>query len=113
MKGEGVTKEEVQKDLPGPSRVQAPTIYDVAKLAGVSPSTVSRVLSGSNYPVRAELRAAIRNAARELNYRPNRIARSLKNVTAQDIGVIVPSISNPYYHDLIKGVEDVAYAHQI
>lgn len=81
------------------------TIYDVAKLAKTSATTVSRVLSGSDYPVSPPLRARIIEAAKKLNYSPNVLARSLKKNTSLDIGVIIPTISNPFYSSVILGIE--------
>src|SRR5690554_3948632 len=81
------------------------TIYDVAKLANTSATTVSRVLSGSDYPVSPQLRARILEAAQKLKYSPNVLARSLKNNTSLDIGVIIPTISNPFYSSVILGIE--------
>lgn len=84
------------------------TIYDVAKMAKVSPATASRVLSGSAYPVKEELRKRVIEAANMLNYSPNVLARSLKNNTSNDIGVIIPTISNPFYSSVILGIENEA-----
>ena len=81
------------------------TIYDVAKLADTSATTVSRVLSGSDYPVSGPLKARIFEAAEKLNYSPNVLARSLKNNASLDIGVIIPTISNPFYSSVILGIE--------
>lgn len=84
------------------------TIYDVAKMAKVSPATVSRVLSGSDYPVREALRKRVVEAAKKLNYSPNTLARNLKSNTSNDIGVIIPTISNPFYSSVILGIEKEA-----
>lgn len=84
------------------------TIYDVAKLAQASPTTVSRVLSNSDYPVSEELRKKIKKAAKELNYVPNMLGRHLKKKSTMTIGVIVPTISNPFYSDVVLGIEEVA-----
>lgn len=89
------------------------TLADVAKAAGVSRATASRVLSGSTYPVSQELRERILAAAEALNYRPNALARGLKNDSRSVIGVVVPSISNPFYSELIEGIKDIAFEEQI
>lgn len=90
------------------------TLADVAKAAGVSRATASRVLSGSTYPVSKELRARILQAAESLNYRPNALARGLKKEDGRSvIGVVVPSISNPFYSELIEGIKDIAFEEQI
>lgn len=84
------------------------TIYDVARLANTSATTVSRVLSGSDYPVSQPLKERIFEAAKKLNYSPNVLARSLKNNTSLDIGVIIPTITNPFYSSVILGIEKEA-----
>lgn len=88
------------------------TIRDVATHAGVSRATVSRVLN--NIPsVDEELRERVLIAVRALNYQPNRTARRLRAQTSSVIGLIISDIQNPYFISIIKGVEDVAYAHQM
>ncbi|WP_207652949.1 LacI family DNA-binding transcriptional regulator [Anaeromicrobium sediminis] len=82
------------------------TIKDVAKKAGVSIATVSRVMNG-NYPVSDKTKKKVMDAIRELGYRPNAIARSLKVNRTYMIGMVVPDISNPYYMEIAKGVERV------
>ncbi len=84
------------------------TIYDIAKEVGTSAATVSRVLSNSGYPVKDELRNKILEAAKELNYSPNIIGRMLKKNESRDIGVIVPNISNPFFPQLVLGIEQEA-----
>lgn len=85
------------------------TVYDVAKLAGTSATTVSRVLSKSGYPVRESLRERVIEAAKKLNYTPNLLAKSLKNNMSRDIGVIIPTITNPFYSHAVLGMEEEAY----
>lgn len=82
------------------------TIYDVAKLAGVSPATVSRVYNG--VAVSDEKVAAVRAAAIELRFTPNRTARTLRTQSAQIIALVIPDIENPYFTEMARGVEDVA-----
>ena len=84
------------------------TIYDVAKKAEVSPSTVSRVLGNSEHPVREGIRKRILKAATELNYIPNIQARGLKTQNNASVGVIIPSIDNPFYPQLVRGMSDEA-----
>ena len=84
------------------------TIYDVAKLAGVSPATVSRVMNGVT--VSPDLAEAVRSAAKELNYTANRTARALRNRNSQVIALIIPDIENPFFTSLGRGVEDLAQA---
>ena len=71
------------------------TIKDVAARANTSITTVSRVLSGSDYPVKEELKAAIIDAAEALNYKPNLFGQLLRGGRNRQIGVVVPSITNP------------------
>ncbi|MCK2034735.1 LacI family transcriptional regulator [Microbacterium sp. SSW1-49] len=82
------------------------TIYDVAERAGVSPATVSRVFNGTS--VSAEKVAAVRKAAAELNFTPNRTARSLRTQSSEVIALVIPDIENPYFTEMARGVEDVA-----
>ncbi|SDD39638.1 transcriptional regulator, LacI family [Sanguibacter gelidistatuariae] len=82
------------------------TIYEVAKLAGVSPATVSRVFNGAGVSV--EKVAAVREASRELRFTPSRAARTLRKQSAEVIALIIPDIENPYFTELARGVEDVA-----
>ncbi|MBE3143974.1 MAG: LacI family DNA-binding transcriptional regulator, partial [Planctomycetes bacterium] len=85
-----------------------PTIDDVAKVAGVSKSTVSRVLSGNYTYIREETRQRVQEAIDQLNFRPSSIARSLTSKRTQTIGILISDIGNPFYSDVIHGVEDVA-----
>lgn len=82
------------------------TIYDVAELAGVSPATVSRVFNGTS--VSAPKADAVRKAARQLRFTPNRTARTLRRQSSEVIGLIIPDIENPYFTEMARGVEDVA-----
>jgi LacI family transcriptional regulator len=80
------------------------TIRDVAKLAGVSISTVSLALNGSG-PVSAETSRRIWDAAQAVGYAPNPVAQSLKSGRARLIGMVVGDISNPFFGRLLKEVE--------
>ncbi len=84
-----------------------PTLHDVAKKAGVSPSTVSRVMHG-NPSVKTEVRNKVENALRELNYYKSKTAGSKKKSGGNIIGLIVPDILNPFFPLLIKGIENIA-----
>lgn len=85
------------------------TIVDVARAAGVSTATVSRVLN--NHPqVNPGLAATVRKVAKELGYRPSRVARSLRTRQSRVWALIISDIRNPFFTDMIRGVEDVAYA---
>ena len=84
------------------------TAADVARMAGVSTSTVSRVLSNSGY-VSPETRSAVMSASRELGYVPNAIARGLKTQRSGLIAFLMPEILDPYFFTtLAHGVEEVA-----
>ena len=86
------------------------TIDDVAKLAGVSYQTVSRVIN--NKPnVSIATRQRVQKVIDETGYRPSPIARSLATARTATIGLVVPDISNPYFSAIARGVEQVAYAH--
>ncbi|RYX96130.1 MAG: LacI family DNA-binding transcriptional regulator [Comamonadaceae bacterium] len=84
------------------------SIKDVARQAGVSTTTVSRVLSTPD-AVRAPLRERVEQAIAALAYRPNLAARRLRQQRASLIGLIVSDIRNPFFTDLGRAVEDVAY----
>ena len=80
------------------------TIVDVAKKANVSVATVSRVMNG-NYPVKAETKKRVLEVVNELNYIPNMQARELTQQKSATIGVVVPSINNMFFPEVIKGIE--------
>ncbi|RED49047.1 LacI family DNA-binding transcriptional regulator [Aestuariispira insulae] len=85
------------------------TIRDVAARAGVSVGTVSRVLS-KNDTVKPRLREKVEQAVRDLNYKPNHLARAFRMSRSDVIGLIVPDITNPFFAELAKHVETVAAA---
>ncbi len=82
-------------------------IKDVAKAAGVSPATVSRVLGSG--PVSADLREKVEAAIRATGYRPNLSARRLRSQHSRTIGLVVSDIRNPFFTALSRAVEDAAY----
>src|SRR5690554_1081570 len=85
------------------------TIKDVAKLAGASLSTVSYVLNDvPNKFVSKELRKRVLKAARELNYRPNQIARRLRGKTGKILAVLVPQFDNIYFNRMVIGAQEIA-----
>ena len=86
------------------------SIKDVAKLSGVSISTVSRVLTGSA-PVSKELTEKVIKAVQELGYSPSSIARSLRNGATKTIGFILPDITNPFFAHIVRGAEDYLRKH--
>ncbi|HLI88106.1 MAG TPA: LacI family DNA-binding transcriptional regulator [Ktedonobacteraceae bacterium] len=87
---------------------QLASIAEVAKRAGVSIASASRVLSNSTYPVSAETREKVLRAARELNYVPNSLARGLRMQRSHLIAVLVGDNADPYFAEIVRGVEDVA-----
>ncbi len=86
------------------------SIAEVAKLAGVSTATASRVVSASDYPVSAATRARVLDAATALDYVPNALARGLQKSRVPVVGVIVHDITDPYFSEIVRGVEDAAAA---
>lgn len=84
------------------------SIVDVAKLAGVSPATVSRVLSTRPQPVGDVTRARVLEAARDLDFVPNALARGLLKSHVPVVGVIVHDITDPYFNEVVRGIEDAA-----
>lgn len=81
------------------------TIKEVAQKAGVSVATVSRVINHSN-TVSLKTRHRVEEAIRELNYEPSVLGRNLRNSESKLILVLLPSISNPFYSEIINGIED-------
>jgi LacI family transcriptional regulator len=101
--------------LPGNRpRCMKPTasLIDVARRAKVNISTVSRTINQTG-KIGAETQARVLKAMREVGYRPNRVARRLRarDVITHLFGLIIPNIQNPFFADLARGVEDVAYRH--
>ncbi|MHB0874746.1 MAG: LacI family DNA-binding transcriptional regulator [Anaerolineae bacterium] len=82
------------------------TIQDVAKLAGVSIGTVSRVINNST-SVRPHTREAVQQAIKELQYVPSALARGLRGKPANSVALIVSDVANPFFASLTRGVEDV------
>lgn len=83
------------------------TIYDVAREAGVSMATVSRVVNG-NPNVKPTTRKKVLAIIRQLGYRPNAVARGLASKKTTTVGVVVPDISRAFYAELARGMEDIA-----
>ncbi|MBN8620737.1 MAG: LacI family DNA-binding transcriptional regulator, partial [Anaerolineae bacterium] len=94
-------------------RDKLPTMHDVAKLAGVSQPTVSRVLNQNTTAVQIseETRQRVLDAVRELGYRPNAVARSLRTQRTQMIALLVADIANGFYHSIARAIQDVARQH--
>ncbi|MCB2297630.1 LacI family DNA-binding transcriptional regulator [Clostridium tagluense] len=85
----------------------AASIKDVAREAGVSIATVSRVLNDIDV-VNEDTKKKVKDAIKKLSYRPNIVARSLKTQKSSTIGIIIPDISNQFYPEIVRGCEDVA-----
>ncbi|GAA2432852.1 LacI family DNA-binding transcriptional regulator [Actinomadura vinacea] len=83
------------------------TIRDVARTAGVSPATVSRVLNGDDR-VAPDLRERVLATVSSLGYRPNHQARNLRRQATTVLGVIISDITNPFFTSMVRGVEDAA-----
>lgn len=88
------------------------TISHIAKEAGVSQTTVSRVLNNSE-SVKEETREKVLKVIKELNYTPSAIARSLSTSKTNTIGVVVPDINNPFFGEVIKGISEEADKHDL
>ena len=86
------------------------SITEVARLAGVSTATASRVVGEVDYPVSQATRERVLEAARQLDYVPNALARGLLKSTVPIVGVIVHDITDPYFNEVVRGVEDAATA---
>lgn len=83
------------------------TIKDVARLAGVSVATVSRVINSKGY-VNSETKDKVEAAIEKLHYKPNAVARGLAGKNTGTIALILPDISNPFFPEMARGVEDIA-----
>ena len=84
-----------------------PTLIDVAKRAGVSAMTVSRVVHGSPL-VSPAMRARVEQALAETGYMPNALARSLRSKRTDTIALLLPDMTNPFFTALAQGVETAA-----
>lgn len=89
------------------SQRSRPTIIDVAHAAGVSKSTVSRVLQGKETYVKPETRAQVEKAIRRLGFERNALARSLRTDRTFMVMLIVPDVSNPFWAEVARGFQDI------
>jgi LacI family transcriptional regulator len=103
-----VCNEVVDETIPQSNRSERIGIAEVARRASVAPSTVSRVLNGDPR-VGEAYRQRVMRAVAELDYRPNRLARSLRKQRSASIGVVVSDIENPHFTEMVRTVEDHAY----
>jgi len=83
-------------------------ILDVALKASVSIATVSRVVNNSPHKVNSLTKKKVLKAIRELDYRPNALAKGLLMKKTMTVGIIIPDISNPYYAEIVRGIQDMA-----
>lgn len=81
------------------------TLLDVAREAGVSPSTVSRILNGTA-TVSAAKRKAVEDAIKNMGFEPNPLAQSLKSGRSMTVGIVVQDISSPFFSEILRGVDD-------
>jgi len=87
------------------------TIKDVARLANVSITTVSRVINNKSEGVSEETRQRVLQVMENLNYQPNRVARGLVTRRTNTLGLILPDITNPFFPEIARAVEDTANKH--
>ena len=87
------------------------TIQDVAKASGVAPSTVSKALGGKLY-VRPETKGRVLEAARTLGYRASSVARGLRLQQTWSVGLVLADVSNPFFPDIVRGIEDVLWSQE-
>lgn len=89
------------------------TLSDISKYTGFSPTTISRVLNGKSeqFRISSESQKKIMDAVRELNYRPNYVAQSLRNSATRTIGLLVPCIDNPFFANIASAVIGEAHKH--
>lgn len=85
------------------------TIKDVAKAANVSITTVSRVLNGQSEGVGESTKEKVLQIAKQLNYTPNIVAKSMVTNRTQCIGLLIPDVMDPFFQNVVRGVEDSAY----
>lgn len=87
-------------------------LIEVAQLAGVSIATVSRVIN-SDPAVKEQTRKAVQNAIKKSGYQPNRVAQRLRSTSKSNklIGLLIPDLQNPFYVDVVHGIEELAYQH--
>lgn len=84
------------------------TIKDIAKIADVSTTTVSKIINEKDHSISEKTRQKVLNIMKELNYEPNTIARSLVTKKTKTLGLLIPDITNPFFPELVRGAEDRA-----
>ena len=89
------------------------SLHDISKATGLSVSTVSRVLSNSDYPVSVKARRRVLEAAQEKGCRPNLSARSLRTDRTDTIGIVVDDIMSPFVPPIVRGFQDCLAEHDL
>src|ERR1700730_735072 len=93
-------------------KVSVPTRRDVAALAGVHPATASRALNPATKGMTsADTAQRVLQAAEQLGYRPNAVARSLRTARSSSVGVVVPDLTNPLFPPIVRGIESALAPH--
>ena len=87
------------------------TISDVAKMAGVSKTTVSRITNGKFEYVTEETKARVLEIIKQLDYKPNALAQSLKQMKTNVVGILLSDLQNPFWAAVLEGVEDTCRSH--
>lgn len=93
-----------------PKEDEAATIDDVARMAGVSPATVSRVMNNRQI-VTSTTQQRVLEAIAQLNYQPNSLGRNLATRQTKTFGLVIADITNPFYAEVVRGVEEMALLH--
>lgn len=86
------------------------TIKDIAQLAQVSIATVSKIKNGNDQNISSATRDKVKKIMKELNYVPNAVATGLKIKQTKTLGFILPDIRNPFFPEIARGIEDIAWA---
>jgi LacI family transcriptional regulator len=86
----------------------AVTIKDIARLAGVSVTTVSKIVNGKDQDISAPTREKVQNLIKEHKYSPNKVAQSMVTKETKTIGLVIPDVRNPFFTEIARGVEDQA-----
>ena len=105
MEKAAIARANGQKKQPPSGREKPATLVDVARAAGVVAMTASRAINGTGY-VSGEVRDRVLKAAKKLDYRPNVLARSLKQSRLNTVGIMLPDIANPFSAELVAGIQD-------
>jgi DNA-binding LacI/PurR family transcriptional regulator len=88
--------------------IEIVTVKDVAKQAGVSISTVSHVVNSTRF-VSDDLKKRVQSAMKELDYKPNHIARSLRRKKTKSLGLLISDITNPFFSEIAWSIEELSF----